>query len=114
HVPAERRAVRLVVKGGDHRAGAAVHRDELPVLRNGLAEARAAVAEDAALAIEGDQRRNRNRLFERALRERHARVSGAVAEGEVLQWALAALVAHGAVERVVHEDELERRVLRLG
>ena len=39
---------------------------------------------------------------------------GPVAERQVLQRALAALVADRAVERVVDEDELERRVLRLG
>src|SRR5207244_7219559 len=74
----------------------------------------AAVAEDAALAVECDQRRHRDRLLERALRERHARVAGPVAEGQVLQRALAALVADRAVERMVDEDELERGVLRLG
>src|SRR5207245_910398 len=47
------------------------------------------------------------------LAEGHARVAGPVAEGEVLQRALAALVADRAVERVVDEDELERRVLAL-
>src|SRR5438445_2312773 len=113
-VPAERRAVGLVVERGDHRAGTAVDRYELAVLRYDLAETRAAVAEDAALAIQRDQRRNRNRLLERALRERHARVSGPVAEGEVLQRALAALVADGTVERMGYEDELERCVLRFG
>ena len=59
-------------------------------------------------------RRDRDRLLERDLRERHPCLAGAVAEREVLQWALAALVADGAVERVVDEDELERRVLPLG
>ena len=39
---------------------------------------------------------------------------GPVAERQVLQRALAALVADRAVERVVDEDELERRVLALG
>ena len=46
--------------------------------------------------------------------KRHPRVAGAVAERQVLERALAALVADRAVERVVDEDELERRVLRLG
>ena len=41
-------------------------------------------------------------------------MAGAVAEGQVLERALAALVADRAVERVVDEDELERRVLALG
>src|SRR5205814_2704991 len=77
-------------------------------------EARAAVAEDAALAVERDRRADRDRLVEGALREDHPRVAGAVAEGQVLERALAALVADRAVERVVDEDELERRVLRLG
>ena len=56
HVAGEGRAVRLVLEGRDHRLRAAVSRDELPVLRDFLGEARAAVAEDAALAVEGDQR----------------------------------------------------------
>src|SRR5262249_17848821 len=44
----------------------------------------------------------------------HAGVARPVAERQVLERALAALVADRAVERVVDEDELERRVLRLG
>src|SRR5205085_6149638 len=87
--------------------------DELVVLAHVRAEARAAVAEDAALAVEGDRRRDRDRLLEGELLEGHPRVAGAVAERQVLQRALAALVAHGTVERVVDEDELERRVLPL-
>src|SRR3954470_5037651 len=43
-----------------------------------------------------------------------ARVAGAVAVGEVLQRALAALVADRAVERVVEQDELEYRLLARG
>ena len=89
-------------------------RDELAVLGDVLREARAAVAEDAALAVERDQRRDRDRLVERELREAHPRVAGPVAERQILQRALAALVADRAVERVVDEDELERRVLPLG
>src|SRR5205823_12158318 len=59
HVAAERRQVRLVLERRDHRLRAAVDSDELPVLGDALAEARAAVAEDAALAVERDQRRDR-------------------------------------------------------
>src|SRR6188508_2173154 len=84
------------------------------VLGDALGKARAAVAEDAALTVEGDGRRDRDRLLERALGELHPRVARAPAEGQVLQRALAALVADRAVERVVDEDELERRVLALG
>ena len=45
--------------------------------------------------------------------KRHPRRAGPVPERQVLQRALAALVADRAVERVVDEDELERRVLPL-
>ena len=95
------------------RVRAAVPRDQLVVLGDVAREPRAAVAEDAALAVERDQRRDRDRLLERHLRERHPRRARAVAEGQVLQRALAALVADRAVERMVDEDELERRVLAL-
>src|SRR5438552_3823550 len=55
-VARERRAVRLVLEGRDQRLRAAVARDQLPVLGDRLREARAAVAEDAALAVERDRR----------------------------------------------------------
>src|SRR4051812_9212097 len=83
HVPGEVPAVGLVLERRDHRQRTTVDRDELPVLGDVLAEAGAAVTEDAALAIERDQRRDRNRLLERALREGHARVAGPVAERQV-------------------------------
>ncbi len=114
HVAREGRAVRLVFEGGDHRSGAALDGDELAVFRDCLREARAAVTEDAALAVESDRGRDRDRLLEGALVEGHARRAGPVAEGQVLEGTLAALVADGAVERVVDEDELERRILCFG
>ncbi len=114
HVPGEMGAVGLVLERGDDRLRAPVHGDELAVLRHVLGKARAAVAENAALAVEGDEGRDRDGLVERPLGEVHARVSRAEAEGEVLERALAALVAVGAVERVVEKDELEHRVLALG
>src|SRR5205823_2754479 len=57
---------------------------------------------------------DRDRLLQGALREGHPRVARAPAEGEVLERALAALVADRAVERMVDEDEFERRLLTLG
>src|SRR5206468_205337 len=95
HVSGEGRAVGLVLEGGDDRAGAAVPCDELAVLGHSLRETRAAVAEDAALPVEGDRRRDRDRLLERPLGEGHAGVPGSVAEREVLERPLAALVANG-------------------
>src|SRR5262249_51294073 len=110
-VARERARVGLVFERGDHRLGAPVERDELVVLRDRFAEARAPVAEDAALAIDRDRRRDRDRLLERPLLECHARRARAVAEGQILQQAFAALVADWAVERVVDKDELQGRVL---
>src|SRR5712691_113094 len=55
-VAGERAAVRLVLERRDDRHRAAVLGDELAVLRHALAEPRAAVAEDAALAVERDRR----------------------------------------------------------
>src|SRR5690606_30189978 len=66
-----------------------------------LREPRAAVAEDAALAIEVDEIADRDRLLEVPLLLDEARFTRAVGDGLVLQRALAALVAHRAVERVV-------------
>src|SRR5207248_7088186 len=79
-VAGERPAVRLVLERRDHGHRAAVARDELPVLAHVLAEARAAVTEDAALTVERDRRRDRDRLLERQLLEAHARVAGPVPE----------------------------------
>ncbi len=110
-VAGERSRVRDILERRDHGHGAAVGGDELAVLAHVRAEARAAVTEDAALAVERDRRRDRDRLLERLLLVLHPRVAGSVPEGQILQRALAALVAHRAVERMVDEDELERPVL---
>src|SRR6185436_1322963 len=114
HVARETTAIGLLLERGDHGGRAALARDQLLVLRDVLGEAGAAVAEDAALAVERDQRRDRQRLVERALREAHAGRARAPAKREVLQRALTALVAVRAVERVVQKDELEDGVLPLG
>jgi hypothetical protein len=112
-VAAERRDVRMAVERPDVRVGAALLEDQLVVLGDLLAEAHAAVAEDAALAVDGDQRRQRQRLLEVALGLDEARDAAAPAERDVLQRALAALVADRAVERVVDQQELDDRLLGL-
>src|SRR5581483_7905577 len=55
-VAGEVAAVGVVLEGRNDRLRAAVDRDELAVLRDLLTEARTAVAEDATLAVERDQR----------------------------------------------------------
>ena len=90
---------------------AALQELKLLVLGDLLAEAHAAVAEDAALAVDLDQRRERDRLLEVALGVDDAASAGAPAHRDVLKRALAALVAHRAVERVVDEQELDHGFL---
>ena len=76
-----------------------------------VGEAGAAVAQDAALAVEQHEVADRDRLLEVALLLDVAALARAVAERLVLQRALAALVAHRAVERVVGEQQLEHALL---
>ena len=106
-VAAERGDVRMPVERPDEAVRAALEQDQLVVLGDLLREAHAAVAEDAALAVDRHQRRQLERLLEVALGLDEARGAGAPAVGDVLQRALAALVADGAVERVVDEQELD-------
>ena len=75
-------------------------------------EARAAAALDAALAVEQHEVADRDRLLEVPLLLDEARLAGTERERLVLQRALAAAVAHRAVERVVDQQELEHAVLR--
>ena len=83
------------------------------VARDLLGEPGAALAQDAALAVQQDLRRDRDRLRERALDVDEPGGRAAVAHRLVLQGALAALVAHRAVERVVDEQQLHDAVLGL-
>ncbi len=103
----------MAVVGADEGVGAALGEDQLVVLGDLLGEAHAPVAEDAALAVDRHQRRQGERLLEVALGLDEAAAAQAPAEGDVLQRALAALVADRAVERVVDEQELHDRVLGL-
>ena len=79
-----------------------------------VGEAGAAVALDAALAVELDERPTAGSASPSGASPRRSGVSpGPKRERLVLQRALAALVAHRAVEGVVDEQELEDAVLRL-
>src|SRR3954454_12337473 len=103
----------MAVERADVGVRAALEQDQLVVLADLLRVAHAAVAEDAALAIDGDRRRQLERLDEVALGLDEARAAAAPAERDVLQRALAAPVAHRAVERVVDEQELDDGLLGL-
>ncbi len=71
----------------------------------------AAIAEDASLTIEEHEIADRDRLLEMPLLLDVPTLTRTVAERLVLQRALAALVADGAVERVVGEQQLDDALL---
>ena len=111
-VAGEVRRERLVGERDD--LGVVAAADEVDELVAGhlVGEAGAAVAEDAALAVEEHEIADRDRLLVVTLLLDVPALARAVAERLVLQRALAALVAHRAVERVVGEQQLEHALLR--
>ena len=107
-------AVELIVAiGNDDGADAAVLHAQRPHIHAFAAYADAAVAKDAARAVVEDSGRPlllvamMLGLFVKAL-------AGAVLEGHVLQFALAAGVADRAVERVIAKQQLDGGFARLG
>src|SRR2546426_2964073 len=103
----------FVVEGADDGVDTALDQRQLSLPRDLLAEARAAPAEDAALAVEDDLVGERHALVEVRLLKLEAAGAGAVVEGLILQRAFAALVADRAVEGVIDEEELEHALLVL-
>ena len=112
----------LFVERRDFAAVAAIDDADLGVAVDLAHEARAPRAENAAVAVE-HQRRAEIHVgadafaVERAAGEVHPALDVAEAGGEVLQRALATLVADGTVERMIDEQELENtgtRVDRFG
>ena len=106
-------AVELVaVVGDDDGVGAAVVDAQRPHVHAFAAHADAAVAEDAARAVVEDGGRPLL-LVAMMLGLGVEAFAGAVLEGHVLQLALAARVADGAVERVVAEEQFDGGLARL-
>ena len=99
----------VVVRGGGAAASALqVHEH---VARNLLAETHAALAQDAALAIQQDLRGQAQRLLEGPLGVRETGLAATLRERLVLQGALATLITDRAVQRVVDEQELHDATL---
>src|SRR5262245_17713073 len=102
----------LVLERGDLAAVAAIDDVDLGVLVDLPHEPHAARTEDAALAVQHERRAEVDVALdafavEDTPRKLHAALVGAEAVREVLKRALAALVADGAIERMVDEQELE-------
>ena len=106
-VATEVRRERIVGEGVDLGEVAPSLEVDQRVTSHLLREARAAIAQDATLAVEVDEIADRDGLFEVALLFDEARLARAVGHGLILQRALAALVAHRAIERVVDQQEFE-------
>ena len=113
HVARQLAVDRAAVHGGDLAVLAAVDHAELHHAGHFLAEAHAACAVDAARHLFHRDQRADVLAEDDALFLVVARGAAAVADREILQLAFAALVADRAVERVVDEQELHHRLLRL-
>ena len=111
-VPGEVRRERLTGEGLDLGVAAPLAERDERIAGDLLGEAGAARALDAALAVEQDEVGERDRLLPVPLLLGEARLARAERERRVLQRALAAAVAHRAVERMVDEQQLEYSVLR--
>ena len=81
------------------------------VARDFLTEAHAALAQDAALAIQQDLRGQAQRLLEDPLGVRETGLATTLRQRLVLQGALATLITDRAVQRVVDEQELHDATL---
>ncbi len=112
-VAGEVRRERLIGEG--LHLGVVSASDELDerIARDLFGEAGAPGTEDASLSVEQHQIRDRNRLFVVALLLDEAALPGPARHRLILQRAFTALVAHGAVERVVDEQEFEDPLLCL-
>jgi hypothetical protein len=111
-VAGEQRVDAALLERRDLAAVPAVDDADLRVAVDLLHEPDAPRAEDAAVAVEHQRRaevdvRLHALAVEHAARELHPALARAEGVREVLQRALAALVADGAVERMVDEQELE-------
>src|ERR1700722_13723061 len=98
--------------GRDQRTDAAILHTESPYIHALAANAHATETQDAARAVEENYRRPLLLLFV-GLRLHVSRLRGAVGKSHVLQFALAARVANRAIQRMIAEQDLNRRFTRL-
>ncbi len=104
---------RLALGGADHLGRTAPDELDERVPRDLLRRPGAPGAGDTALAVQEHFGGDGDRLFEGPLFVGEPGLAPAVGHGLVLQRALAALVAHRAVQRVVDEQQLHHAVLGL-
>ncbi len=112
-VAAEVRREDVVLEDVDLDGVAATEEVDLRFAGDLRREPDAAAALDATLAVEQHELGDGDGLGPVPLLLEEAAFPRPVGHDLVLQWALAALVAHGTVEGVVYEEELEHPVLGL-
>ena len=104
---------RVTVGGADHLVRPALDELDRRLAGDLLRKPRAAGTGNAALTVQQHLRGDRDRLVERPLLLREPGLALAGGHGLVLQRALTALVAHRAVQRVVHQQQLHDATLGL-
>ena len=102
----------IFLVGGDDGVHTAVLHTERPDVHGFAAHAHAAVAQDAARTVEVHHRRPLLLVLV-VLGLHEFRFGGAVGERHVLQFALAAGIADGAIQRMVAEEQFNHRLARL-
>src|SRR2546429_7224525 len=106
------RAIQPAAERADNRVRAAIAGFDRFFAHPFVADARATLAENATLRIVGDHRR-KIFLSSRILAFNKALFQIAPIESQLLQFALAAPITDGAIQRVIREQELEHRSLGL-
>ena len=112
-VAAEVRRERFVRERVDLGVVAAVDEVDQRIAGDFLGKTGAAVTQDATLAVEQHEIADRDRLLLVTLLLDETALAGAEGHRLVLERTFATLVAYGAIEGMVHEQELEDTVLRL-
>src|SRR5579885_122958 len=98
----------MIGRRANLHAEAARDHHQAVVHRNLRTEARAALAKNAALTVQQHFVAHRNWFGIMALIEIKARAAGTVTQGEILQIALARLVADRTIQRVIDQQKLQR------
>ena len=110
-VAREIRSIRIIREGVDFGCISAVDEVDERIAGHFFGEPGATVTQDAALTVKQYQFGDRNWLFKVTLLFNETRFTRTEGQRLILQRTLAALVAHGAIERVVYQQEFKDAVL---
>src|SRR2546430_379871 len=103
----------MAVERPDEANNTTLEQNKLIILGHLLRVAHTTVAEDTALTVDGNQRRELERLLEMALKLDEAQRAQTPTVNDVLQQALTALIAHQTVEQMIDQQKLDHSTLNL-